>query len=147
RRTGEERALEAPALVVFVRNLKNMALAFHWQGDSGWIHSVSNEPFLDPATGAFLLAGIVLAFALWFRGSRSWGLVLISLPIWTLASTLNLAFPSENPGITRSAVVLPSILPLCALPAAWIADEALRLRSWRRLVPAAAPAGGLPLSP
>jgi hypothetical protein len=146
RMTGEERALEAPALVVFVRNLKNMALAFHWQGDSGWIHSVSNEPFLDPATGAFLLAGIVLAFALWFRGSRSWGLVLISLPIWTLASTLNLAFPFENPGITRSAVVLPSILSLCALPAAWIADEALRLRSWRRLVPTAALAAFLALS-
>ena len=146
RMTGEERALEAPAMVVFARNLKNMALAFHWQGDVGWISSVINEPFLDPVTGAFLIAGIVLAFALWCRGSRSWGLVLISLPIWTLASTLNLAFPYENPSVTRSAVVLPSILTLCALPAAWISDEARRLRSWRRLVPATALVAFLALS-
>ena len=146
RMTGEERSLAAPGLVVFARNLKNMALAFHWQGDSGWIHSVVNEALLDPATGAFLVAGIVLACAMWVRGSRSWGLVLFSLPIWTLASTLNLAFPHENPGITRSAVALPSIMALCALPAAWLAVEASRLRSWRQLLPAAALAAFLALS-
>ncbi|MFY9552409.1 MAG: hypothetical protein WAU32_14780, partial [Thermoanaerobaculia bacterium] len=144
--TGEERSLAAPALVLFGRNLKNMALAFHWKGDGGWIHAVIDEPFLDPATGAFLLAGIVLGFALWLRGSRAWGLVLLSLPVWTLASSLNLAFPHENPGITRSAVALPSIMALCALPAAWIAGEAVRLRSWRRLAPAAALAVLLGLS-
>jgi hypothetical protein len=146
RMTGEERPLAAPAIVLFARNLKNMALAFHWQGDVGFITSVINEPFLDPVTGAFLLAGVVLGFALWFRGSRSWGLVLLTLPIWTLASTLNLAFPYENPGITRSAVALPSVMTLCALPAAWIADEASRRKAWRRLVPAAALAAFLALS-
>ncbi len=63
-----------------------------------------------------------------------------------MASTLNLAFPHENPGITRSAVAFPSILTFCALPAAWIAAEASRLRYWCRLVPAAALAAFLVLS-
>ena len=144
--TGEERSLAGPPLMVFGDNLKNMALAFHWRGDSGWISSVGDEPFLDPATGAFLIAGVVLGFALWLRGSRAWGLVLLSIPLLTLASSLNLAFPHENPHITRSAVALPSVMALCALPAAWIAGEARRLRSWRRVVPAAALAAFLALS-
>src|SRR5262249_32680984 len=88
----------------------------------------------------------LLAIAAWRRGSRCWGLVLLSLPLWTLASTLNLAFPYENPGITRSAVALPSILTLAALPAAWLVDQSIRLRAWRRWAVAAAVAAFLGLA-
>ena len=113
-----ERPLPAPAPVVFLSNLKNMALAFHWKGDHAWINTVAEEPFLDPAMGALLFAGLLGAGALAIRGSRRWALVLLSLPVLTLASTLALAFPIENPGINRAAVAFPSVVALCVLPAA-----------------------------
>jgi hypothetical protein len=115
---SRERALPGPAPVVFASNLKNMALAFHWKGDRAWINTVAEEPFLDPATGGLLLAGLLGGAALAVRGSRRWALILLSLPVLTLASTLALAFPIENPGINRAAVAFPSIIALAVLPAA-----------------------------
>jgi hypothetical protein len=56
--------------------------------------------------------------------------VLISIPILTLASTLSLAFPIENPGTNRAAVAAPSIFVLAALPAAWLVTES-RKREFR----------------
>lgn len=119
-----ERPLAGPAPVVFASNLKNMALAFHWKGDNTFIDSVTGEPFLDPVTGALLLAGALVALLRAARGSRRWALVLASIPVLTLASTLALAFPIENPGTNRSAVAIPSVLLLAALPAAWMVEQA-----------------------
>ncbi|HEX4440880.1 MAG TPA: hypothetical protein VH854_12460 [Thermoanaerobaculia bacterium] len=121
-----ERPLPAPAPVVFAENLKNMALAFHWRGDHAWINTVADEPFLDPVSGALLLAGVLGAAALALRGSRRWAFVLLSVPILTLASTLALAFPIENPGINRAAVAFPSIVALAVLPAATLVGAARR---------------------
>src|SRR5262249_37164370 len=78
----------------------------------------------DPASGALLLAGVLGAGALALRGSRRWALVLLSVPVLTLASTLALAFPIENPGINRAAVAFPSIAVLAVLPAARILEAA-----------------------
>jgi len=129
-----ERELPGPAAIVFLENLKNMALAFHWRGDGAWINAVPGEPFVDPITGGLLLAGLPLAAALALRGSRRWAAILISLPVLTLASTLSLAFPNENPAVNRSAVAVGSVMVLAALPAAWIAGRA---RSQRPRVRAA----------
>ena len=111
-----ERPLPGPAPVVFATNLKNMAAAFHWRGDNAWVNSVSLEPFLDPVTGALFLAGLFIAFVCALRGGRRWALILISLFVLTLASTLSLAFPVENPAINRAAVALPSVLVLSCAP-------------------------------
>ena len=129
-----ERPLPGPAPVVFASNLKDMMLAFHWRGDRAWINTPSLEPFLDPVTGAFLLAGVVAALVCALRGSRRWALVLISIPVLTLASTLALAFPVENPGINRAAVAMPSVFILAALPAAWMLGEARRRNLAARVV-------------
>lgn len=119
-----ERPLPGPALWVFAGNLKNMALAFHWRGDGAWINTVQGEPFLDVVTGALFLAGVVLAFRLAARGEARWSIVLLSLFFLTLASTLALAFPEENPGINRAAVAAPSVFLLAALPAAYLLRRA-----------------------
>ena len=136
---SRERALPAPAPVVLLSNLKNMALAFHWKGDHAWFDTVAEEPFLDPATGALLFAGACAALALAARGSRRWALVLLSVPVLTLASTLALAFPIENPGINRAAVAFPSIVAIAALPAARLIEAA----RGRRLLPRVLAAVGL----
>jgi 4-amino-4-deoxy-L-arabinose transferase-like glycosyltransferase len=121
---SHERPLPGPPAEVFAENLGRMAQAFHFRGDRAWINTVVEEPFLDPVTGAFFLAGIVLAGVLAVRSSRRWLLVLVSLFVLTLASTLSLAFPIENPGINRAAVALPSVLALAGLPAAWLLRRA-----------------------
>jgi hypothetical protein len=130
RATSLERPLPGPPAAVFLSNLKNMLLAFHWRGDHSWIDTVTGEPFLDPVGGALLLAGAMVALVRSIRGSRRWALVLISIPILTLASTLSLAFPIENPGTNRAAVAAPSIFVLAALPAAWLVTES-RKREFR----------------
>jgi hypothetical protein len=134
---SRERPLPGPALAIFAGNLKNMALAFHWRGDGAWINTVSGEPFLDPATGGLLFAGLVLAIARAVRGSARWAVAVLSLFFLTLASTLALAFPIENPGINRAAVAAPSVFVLAALPAAWLAALAARRGGWLRPATAA----------
>ena len=128
-----ERPLPGPAHEVFAGNLKNMAGAFHWRGDNAWINNVSEEPFLDPVTGALFLAGVLTAFVCALRGRRRPALLLLSLFFLTLASTLALAFPIENPAINRAAVVLPSVLVLATGPAVWIWDEARRRKTATRI--------------
>ena len=65
--------------------------------------------------------------------------MLLSVPVLTLASTLALAFPIENPGINRAAVAFPSIVALAALPAARLIEAA----RGRPLLPRALAAAGL----
>jgi hypothetical protein len=120
---SQERPLPGHPATLFAENLGRMAQAFHFRGDQAWINTVTEEPFLDPVTGALFLGGIVVAGVKTVRGSGRWGLVLASLFVLTLASTLALAFPVENPGINRAAVALPSVLVLAGLPAVWL---------WRR---------------
>ena len=121
---SRERPLPGPALELFAGNLGRMAQAFTFRGDQAWINTVTEEPFLDPVTGAFFLAGIVVAGVLVVRRSTRWATVLVSLFVLTLASTLALAFPVENPGINRAAVALPSVLVLAGLPALWLIRRA-----------------------
>jgi 4-amino-4-deoxy-L-arabinose transferase-like glycosyltransferase len=121
---SQERPLPGPPAALFAGNLGRMALAFHFRGDQAWINTVAEEPFLDPVTGAFLLAGLVVAGVLILRGSTRWTLVVLSLFVLTLASTLALAFPVENPGINRAAVAIPSVLLLAGLPAVWLLRRA-----------------------
>ena len=121
---SQERPLPGPPAALFAGNLGRMALAFHFRGDQAWINTVAEEPFLDPVTGAFLLAGLAVAGVLILRGSTRWALVVLSLFVLTLASTLALAFPVENPGINRAAVAMPSVLVLAGLPAVWLLRRA-----------------------
>ena len=142
----KERPLPGPAPVIFASNLKRMALAFHWEGDNAWVNTPSGEPFLDPVTGALLLAGTAMAAVSALRGSRRWTLILVSLFVLTLASTLALAFPIENPAINRAAVAMPSVLVLAALPAVWIWEESRKRKLPARVavvVGAPDPRGGL----
>ncbi len=121
---SRERALPGTPAALFAGNLGRMALALHFRGDQAWINTVTEEPFLDPVTGALFLAGLIVAGVTALRGSRRWTVVLVSLFVLTLASTLALAFPVENPAINRAAVAIPSVLVIAGLPAAWLLRRA-----------------------
>jgi len=106
------------SLSTFAGNLKDALLAFNWRGGSIWTVALPNEPFLDFVTGAALVAGVVVLATVAVRG-RS--LVAVSalalLPVLTLGSALNLAFPEENPAANRMGVAAPLVFAVAAVPA------------------------------
>ncbi|HTR02167.1 MAG TPA: glycosyltransferase family 39 protein [Thermoanaerobaculia bacterium] len=120
RATGVERPIEGNPLGIFVRNLGNMAAAFHWQGSSTWTLLLRYDPLLDVVSGALLLAGIVLAFRLALSGAWRWTLLLLLLVVLTLPSTLVLAYPEENPSVNRASAAIPAVFLLVGLAAAYL---------------------------
>jgi hypothetical protein len=104
-------------LSTLVANTWKALLAFHWRGDSGWTVSVVGRPFLDPITGAALLAGavIVVTILLTRRSLVALALVVIA-PVLLLSSTLSFTFPDENPSANRMGVAVPLVFCVAALP-------------------------------
>ncbi len=111
-------------------NLTGALLAFNWQGGKIWSVAVVQEPFLDLVTGATLLSGVVvLATIATLRGSILAGLVLLLVPVLTLGSALNLAFPDENPAANRMGVSAPLVFALAAAPVG-VLWHALGMTAW-----------------
>ena len=76
---------------------------FNWDDGDIWVNSIPHRPALDVVTGAFFLIGIMLLIARYLRG-RDWRdlFLLVSIPILLMPSILSLAFPIENPALTRA---------------------------------------------
>ena len=128
RTTDAERAVAGAPLSIFARNLWNMAKAFHWTGSSTWTVLAQYDPFLDPVTGALLLAGLVLAVRYAASGSIRWTWLFPSLVVVTLPSTLALAYPDENPSLNRAGTAIPFVFLLVGLSFAWLCRGFLRER-------------------
>jgi hypothetical protein len=128
-------------LITFAGNNRNALLAFNWRGDSTVVNAVRYAPFLDTVTGAALIAGLTIALYLAVRGrSPRMLLLLASIPVLLLASTLNLAFPHENPSANRMGVAAPVIFTIAALPLGYLAGGRKDLREpeeMRRVHPGA----------
>lgn len=110
-------------LATFATNNVNALLAFNWRGDETMVNAVRYAPFLDPITGAALIAGLLIAVYLGMRQRAPRPLLLIAtIPVLLLASTLSLAFPNENPSANRLGVIAPVIFTLAALPLGYLAQ-------------------------
>ncbi len=135
RLTDSETQIVGSKAAVFLANQLDTLRAFNWQGDRVWVNTIPDIPFLDFITGALLILGTLYALArLLFR--RDWvaGALLLALPILFLPSSLNLAFPDENPSIVRMGGAIPVVFILVAYPL-WLLHKRLR-------VTLAAPASG-----
>ncbi len=121
------------ALATFLQNLRNMALAFNWRGDGGWVNGVTDDPFLDVVTGGLFLAGIAVALSRVARGSIRWLVPLAGIFLLTLPSTLILTFAHENPSVNRSVAAVPVVFVLAAVPLAAMTDWLRRTRGPGRL--------------
>ncbi len=112
RMTGAEQAIQGSAFVIFLQNmLKAFAMPF-WRDGQTWIISVINRPALDLITAAFYILGVVVLIYAWIR-RRNWQylVLLVSIPLLMLPSILALAFPNENPSLSRAGgAVIPVIL-------------------------------------
>jgi hypothetical protein len=105
------------AWIVFLRNAWNGARMFSWTADTAWLVSPEGQPALDWVCGALFHLGVV-GFAVRYARTREWQYlaVLCCVPILLLPSMLALAFPVENPSLTRSSCALPLVFLLTAFP-------------------------------
>lgn len=102
---------------VFLDNVKNALLMFNYRGDVVWVNTVPGDPVLNWVTGALFVLGT--AYVVWrfvqYADRRSVYLFL-SMFVLLLPSTLSLAFPQENPSLTRGGGAVVIAMLLAALP-------------------------------
>ena len=126
---------------IFVYNNLRMLLAFNWEGDVSQVNTVSKDPFVDVMTATLLLLAVpLLVWRLFVERSLRWWMTVIALPLLLLSTTLNIAFPIENPSTVRTGVAMPVLFTIAAAPLAllleWIVAGASlwhwrRIRAWR----------------
>jgi len=129
RMTGVEQAINGSAFTVFLDNMvKAFAMPF-WRDGNTWITSVINRPALDLVSAAFYLLGIGLLLYGWIR-QRRWQYlaILVSIPVLMLPSILALAFPNENPSLSRAGGAFIPIVMVAA-----VAFESLLTSLWQRV--------------
>lgn len=111
------------SLGTFLLNNRNALLAFNWRGDDTIVNAVHHDPFLDLVGGGALLAGLLIVGYQIGRRSPRYSALAIATPVLMLPSTLNLAFPVENPSANRMGTVAPVIFVIVALPLAYAAHQ------------------------
>jgi len=138
RATDVETKLSGSPLAIFAGNLWNMAKAFHWRGSSTWTVLVPYDPFLDPVSGALLLAGLLLTLRYAAGRAWRWAWLLPAFFALTLPSTLVFAYPNENPSLNRAGASIPLVFLLVGLPCAYLWQGFLRERVALRVAGVAA---------
>lgn len=114
---------------VLLSNIRNAVLMFNWKGDVAWINGYPNYPALDIFSGALLLVGAVV-WGAWLLIRRDAGdaLVPVMLVIMLFPSALSIAYPIENPSLTRTSGAIPSVMLLAGVPMAWLLERLLTYR-------------------
>ena len=116
RMTGAEQAIAGPLGVIFLQNLWNAILMPFWRDGNTWVISVTGRPALDLVSASLYLSGVVILLFAWFK-RRAWQhlALLFSIPLLMLPSMLALAFPIENPSLSRAGGSLIPILIVAAI--------------------------------
>ena len=107
-----ESPLPGPVWQVFLSNTWNALRMFNWNDGETWVNSIVFRPALDVVSGALFIIGIALVFIRYLR-PRNWLdlFLLLSIPLLELPSILSLAFPAENPVLSRAgAALIPTFL-------------------------------------
>ena len=108
--------LPGPAWQVFLSNTWNALKMFNWNDGVTWVSSVVYRPALDVVSGALFILGIALVLIRYIR-RRHWLdlFLLLSLPLLELPSILSLAFPNENPVLSRAGAAYVPVFLIVAL--------------------------------
>ena len=128
RLTSTEVQLQGSASAIFFSNFWKCLVMPFWKDGNTWVISVMNRPGLDIISAAFYFLGLILVVWRWLR-SRSWQdlILLISIPLLMLPSILALAFPDENPSLSRAGGAAVPVLLISA-----IGLESLLASLWKR---------------
>ena len=133
-RIGEfEVAYQGNPVMIFLGNFVKALGIANWSNQGSWVDSIDNRGAVDGLTAVFFLVGIVILLRR-YRESKDWKLLMILLlyPILLLPSALSLAFPSENPSMTRGVGAAIPVLLIAAFGIVEIFNiirEPLRQRS------------------
>ena len=102
-----ERPLPGSALTIFLKNLWNAMIMFSWNNGNVWASSIPYRPALDVVTAAFFYIGMAL-LTIRYLLRRHWLdlFLVLSVPLLMLPSIFSLAFPEENPNLSRTAGAL-----------------------------------------
>ena len=125
-------------LLIFMGNfIKALGIA-NWTNQGSWVDSIANRGAVDGLTAVFFLVGIV-SLLREYRRNRSWKLLVVLLlyPVLLLPSVFALAFPSENPSLTRAVGAAIPVFLIAAFGTVEflrIAAKALRQKSLAALV-------------
>jgi hypothetical protein len=88
----------------------------NWANGDVWTISIPNRPALDVIAGALFFLGVVLVT---IRYLRKWHwldlFLLVSIPLLMMPSILSLAFPNENPVLSRTGAAYISVFLLVGL--------------------------------
>lgn len=135
-----ERPLPGPALQIFLKNLWNAITMFFWDNGDVWTHSVPHRPALGIVAAALFFLGIVLLLVRYLR-QRHWLdlFLLVSIPLLMLPSILSLAFPNENPNLSRTGGALVPVFLIIgiALDGLYTSLKARFRSPWNTSAPAA----------
>ena len=107
RMTDVEQALPGPSFNIFFSNFWKSLVMFQWDNGQSWVHSVPGRPALGVISAAMFSLGIILVSVRYVR-KRHWMdlVMLLMILILMLPSVLSLAFPNENPSLSRSGGAL-----------------------------------------
>jgi 4-amino-4-deoxy-L-arabinose transferase-like glycosyltransferase len=104
--------LPGPAIQVFLSNTWNALKMFNWNDGETWVNSIVYRPALGVVSGALFILGACLVLVRYIR-KRHWMdlFLLLSIPLLELPSILSLAYPRENPVLSRTgAAFIPAFL-------------------------------------
>ncbi len=116
RMTSAEQALPGSAWLIFFDNFWKAVIMPVWRDGNTWILSVVNRPALDLVSAGLYVLGTVLALYAWLK-HKDWRylFLVVSIPILMLPSMLALAFPIENPSLSRAGGAAIPILLISAI--------------------------------
>jgi len=147
-RIGEyEVSYPGSPLSIFIGNFIKALGIVNWSNQGSWVDSIANRGAVDGVTAVFFLVGII-TLTKQYQLSKDWKLLALLLlyPVLLLPSVLALAFPTENPSMTRAVGAAIPVLLLAAygiVEVMKVAIPALRQKS----LAAAVIAGVLILGP
>lgn len=119
RTTESEQTIEDQPLDVFAQNYRDALGMFNVRGDVAWISAVPLAPALDRVAGALFVLGLIAwGCRMYFRRDPAGAFLLVAGLIMLLPSALAIAFPIENPSVTRASGTLPIVFLIAASPLA-----------------------------
>ncbi len=116
-RVGDwERPLPGPVWQIFLKNLWNALRMFGWDNGGIWTVSVPHRPALDFVSSALFHLGVAILLLRYFV-KRFWYdlFLLVTIPILMLPSILSLAFPDENPVLSRTSGALVPVFVIIGI--------------------------------
>ena len=97
-------------------NIRRALWMFNLTADSSWFQSPPGRPALDTVAGALFLLGLAIVLVRAFRRDWRYLVLAAALPLMLATSFLAIAFPRENPSLSRASGAMPLALLIAALP-------------------------------